>query len=231
MAHHTPSYATSSSFNEVENPTQQNLAYPFSNEDYLCLATNPDTSFGRRVLNRRGVRRPQPEGMVQSRDISFVSTISDTVHQQPRDATSRAGAPNPYGLVKLHHRPAAKTSSSPSTAVQEPEIGSIRWWRTAVPFSVPVRRPELLCNDPSSYHSVTKRSCADRGMRFVDPSGYQYYPWVEAEGVFSLDAERGMTGVSLQKHSTAYRMTDAKSYPGMRQRAAVRRELILARKS
>jgi hypothetical protein len=116
---------------------------------------------------------------------------------------------------------AITATSSNRKGLDQPPIGSISWWRTAAPFPCPARYPELLCNDPQFYHSITTRTCADRGMRFIAEAAN---PLTD---VVSLDAERGVKGMSLRKHSRAYLMSDPRTYPGIVQRRSTRTAILL----
>jgi hypothetical protein len=84
-------------------------------------------------------------------------------------------------------------------------------WRELVPFSCPVTHPELMSYDPSGYHSAVARQTRDIGMRMVDLEAGRRHRSLEG---LDLNAERGVTGLSLEKHVKAYRMTQVGTYPG-----------------
>lgn len=109
---------------------------------------------------------------------------------------------------------AAKGSTSPRALLYE---GLPYTWRQLVPFECPVRFPELMSYDATCYHSTVARQCRDSGMRLLDlkkAAAAAGKPFGPLEGL-DLNAERGVTGLSLRKHSVAYRMQDASTYPGI----------------
>jgi hypothetical protein len=85
-------------------------------------------------------------------------------------------------------------------------------WRELVPFSCPVTHPELMSYDPSGYHSLVAKQTRDIGMRMIDLEAGNRHRSLEG---LDLNAERGVLGLSLQKHVTALRMRHLSTYPGI----------------
>lgn len=86
-------------------------------------------------------------------------------------------------------------------------------WRELVPFACPVRHPEIMSYDANSYHSIVAKQCRDIGMRVIDlTAGARNHRSLEG---LDLNAERGVTALSLRKHSQAYRMQQMATYPGL----------------
>lgn len=85
-------------------------------------------------------------------------------------------------------------------------------WRELVPFSCPVNHPELMSYDPAGYHSAVAKQTRDIGMRMIDLQAGQRHRSLEG---LDLNVERGVTGLSLNKHVTAHRMQQLNSYPGI----------------
>lgn len=101
-------------------------------------------------------------------------------------------------------------------------------WRDLVPFSVPVRHPEVMSSNALGYHSAVVRQTNDTGLRIIDERLLS--PW-QREQLGSCSAvpngaldgfalhlcERGVREMSLRKHSLAHKMESLATYPGVAQ--------------
>jgi hypothetical protein len=117
-----------------------------------------------------------------------------------------SGAERPYGLLDLKHAPPPKAAHRRPGPVLE----RLRW-RDRIPFSVP-SNPQFMSADPSLVHSQTLRVTMDKGVQYVPDVEY-YKPY--AMDRLSLANERGITGLSLRKHSIAFKQSQPGTYPGV----------------
>lgn len=151
-------------------------------------------------------------------------TSSDKRDHNTAPMAHLSAAPSPHQPVVLHQRAysgqvqrareqalvvAATSQGSPRELLYK---GLPYTWRELVPFSCPVTHPELMSYDPSGYHSAVAKQTRDIGMRMIDLEAGRRHRSLEG---LDLNAERGVTGLSLDKHVKAYRMTQVGTYPGI----------------
>jgi hypothetical protein len=195
-----------------------------------CVGFEP--SFCRRVVNEREadrlVRSVSLLSAISAGHDTAASPSSSVLHsrQRPKRApldntaiTTTDGSANmsTSGLLQLTHAPSVQASGSSFRRNSTPSAGGdgsaniLLDWRTRLPFVVPVQHPELMSYDPTMCHSVVRRLVRDNGLRAVCMPAVDV---MSHSDTLDLNVERGVLGMSLRKHSEAFRMTRVDTFPG-----------------
>ena len=142
----------------------------------------------------------------------------------PTTTSNNERRSSPTGLLRLSHAPSVQASSQgASPPARRGTSGGIMVvpslkqeillsWRQRLPFVVPSQHPELMSYDPTMCHSAVRRLVRDSGLRAI------YVPAVDAlshTDTLNLNVEKGVLGMSLRKHSEAFRMSRIDTYPGL----------------